>query len=172
MALKANESTLYGANIIVQMDCRGAILVTASAESNSKMKRYLAYIETFSPPLRFQWVAGKDKMFQVPDMLSRSTANTKDQTPVVNKKVTQQEESCIDKLANKLNPGIAEMVHFPIIMAYVYSLGDSPPTKTGSIFMNPLGDVCQAEIEGWPMCGNHTQKKTETPPELHSTNRS
>ena len=162
VALKANEGTLFGANCIIQMDCRGAILVTATSETNSKMKRYLSYIETFSPPLKFQWVAGKDKMFQVPDMLSRTTSNTQDQPQVVNKKIMQQEEDCIDKLANKLNPGIAEIVDFPIIMDYIYSLGDSPPTKAGSIFMSPQGHVCLLETRDGP-CVSIMHRKRERP---------
>ena len=162
IALKANESILSGANTVVMMDCRGAILVTAGADSNSKLKRYLSYIETFNPPLKFKWVAGTDKMFKVSDMLSRTTTNTRDQPRVINKRITNEEEAAIDKLANKLNPGVAEIIDFPIIMDYLYSLGESPPSRPGSIFMSPRGDVCLEEIKDGP-CVSIVYKKTERP---------
>ena len=72
VVLKSCESSITGANLIVQMDCRGIILLTATSESNSKMSRYLSYLNSFTPPLQFQWVSGRDRFFSVADLLSRT----------------------------------------------------------------------------------------------------
>ena len=71
IALKLCEDIIAGARVIVQLDCRGIILLTATCQTNSKISRYLSYLNSLSPPLEFSWIAGKDKFFTVADMLSR-----------------------------------------------------------------------------------------------------
>ena len=159
VSLKACESSIAGANVVVQMDCRGIILLTASADTNSKIGRYLNYILSFSPPIRFSWVAGRDKLFSVADMLSRSSHEV---LPVVNRNVNADDEHGVEALAKIMPGGTATAVQFPVILDYLLTSGDHHSAEPGEIFISPSGHICSNQMKDGP-CVSIIYRRTERP---------
>ena len=148
-ALKSCESILAGADVIVQLDCRGIVLVAAAAETNSKMQRYLAYIQSFSPPLKFQWVSAKDRFFSVADLLSRPAHNP-DLLYVTNTNIKKGDEDKVDQVARKLATGMSTLEDFPIVLDYILTNSDPEMISDGSIFLSPSKMVCMYDHRDGP----------------------
>ena len=136
VALKSCEDIISGSRVIVQLDCRGIILLTATAQTNSKISRYLSYLNSFTPALEFSWIAGRDKLFTVSDMLSRSVADDKLHL-LTNKNINPKVEESIDKIASKFSPGTSTINDFPIILDYILSRKEHAQHVPGFIFINP-----------------------------------
>ena len=149
VALKSCEDIISGSRVIVQLDCRGIILLTATAQTNSKISRYLSYLNSFTPALEFSWIAGRDKLFTVSDMLSRSVADDKLHL-LTNKNINPKVEESIDKIASKFSPGTSTINDFPIILDYILSRKEHAQHVPGFIFINPRNDICVYKNEDGP----------------------
>ena len=160
IALKAMESSISGADCIVQMDCRGIILLASNCDSSSKMQRYVSYLQSFSPPLRFQWVSGKDRYFAIADLLSRP--NHPETPPLTNKRIKPEDEERVEKLAGNFPAGISTVDTFPIILDYVLTMVDKEQTCQGSIFISPSKHVCMHDIKDGP-CVTILQRNQHRP---------
>ena len=95
VALKSLENVIMGGNIIVTTDCRAILAMVKHSSSNSKFARYASYIESFEPPITFQWVSARSPAFKIADLLSRSNLDC--QNEVINTNFTPQHEAEIDK---------------------------------------------------------------------------
>ena len=165
IALKSCEDIIAGSRVIVQLDCRGIILLTATSNTNSKISRYLSYLNSFTPPLEFSWIAGRDKLFTVSDMLSRSVADDKLYL-LTNKNINSKIEGNIDQIALKLSPGTATIENFPIILDYILNKKQPTQHSPGYIFINSRNDVCVYKNEDGP-CVSVLMKHVTYPHQLN-----
>ena len=149
IALKSCEDIIAGAHVIVQLDCKGIILLTITHQTNSKISRYLSYLTSFNPPLEFSWISGKDKLFTVADVLSRSVSDN-DMHFLTNKKINLETEDCIEEIAHDFVPGKATIDEFPIILDYIVNKKKPTLQVPGHVFLNPHKDICVYKIVDGP----------------------
>ena len=54
IALKSLENLIAGASVTFYTDCRGLMLLAKPAASNSKMRRYLEFLQSFEPAIKLR----------------------------------------------------------------------------------------------------------------------
>ena len=69
--LKTTGNLIAGASVTCYTDCRGLMLLAKHAVSNSKMRRYLEFLQSFEPAIKLRWQSSKDPSFKIVDFLSR-----------------------------------------------------------------------------------------------------
>ena len=147
VALKSLENVIMGGNIIVTTDCRAILAMVKHSSSNSKFARYASYIESFEPPITFQWVSARSPAFKIADLLSRSNLDC--QNEVINTNFTPQHEAEIDKMAAKIKGGLYKPPEYKLLMDFIIkkSLDDLQKLPDSSIFIDQHGNICSQSGE-------------------------
>ena len=79
------ENLITQASVTCYTDCPGLMLLAKHAVSNSKMRRYLEFLQSFEPAIKLRWQSSKDPSFKIVDFLSRP--ETVGDPPIVNKNI-------------------------------------------------------------------------------------
>ena len=147
VALKCLENVIMGGNIIVTTDCRAVLAMVKHSSSNSKFARYASYIESYDPPIAFQWVSSKSPAFKIADLLSRSNLDC--QNDIINARFTPHHDAEINKMAEKLKGGLYKPPEYKLLMNFVIkkSLNDLQKIPDSSIFIDQQGNICSQSGE-------------------------
>ena len=148
LALKKLEGQIRGSYCTVWTDCRALVCLTKHASTNSKIARYMSFIQTFSPPLKFLWNKADTNEFKITDLLSRPGYVIKN--PVVNKSIKEADEKFMSARAEKLSSSEATSESFPILMDYVLNIPDEEleHIPNNSIYIDEDNNVVMKDKAG------------------------
>ena len=136
VALRLLESQIRGTFCTVFVDCRALLCISHHANSNSKMARYMSYLQSFVPELRFVWNEANDKQFRIADLLSRP--GYMKTNPITNRMPSATDEVLVATRAQKLAAADIAASKFPILMDFILSLPDDDLSgiQNGSVYIN------------------------------------
>ena len=147
VALKQLENLIAGASVTCFTDCRGLMLLFKHAATNSKMRRYLEFIQSFEPQIKLKWQSSKDPSFKIVDLLSRP--DTAGDPPVLNRNIPSEDEESIEIRSKKLKSSTVLFDDYILLMDYILEQPDDIVTQMNddSIYIDNDGNICTGSFE-------------------------
>ena len=131
------------------------MLLAKHAVSNSKMRRYLEFIQSFEPPIKLRWQSSKDPSFKIVDYLSRP--NTVGDPPILNKNIPGNIEEDIELRCEKLSTATNTVDNYILLMDFLLEQSDSSVEKLDncSVYIDGDSNICTGSPENCTILKSH-----------------
>ena len=160
-ALKALEGQIWNASVTVVVDCKALLCLIKHSGVSSKIQRFETYLDSFNPPLKFQWQPGTSAAFKIADFLSRPPVACKE---VTNRKVTAKDEHEIARRARVLKETPEPTSHYKLLMDFILKqdIEDLDRFPDTCIYINEVGQICQDNGKEQVILADNCQRKEQS----------
>jgi hypothetical protein len=123
--------------------------------SNSKMRRYLEFLQSFEPPIKLRWQSSKDPSFKIADYLSRP--NTVGDPPILNKNIPGNIEEDIELRCEKLSTATNTVDNYILLMDFLLEQSDSSVEKLDncSVYIDGDSNICTGNPDNCTILKSH-----------------
>ena len=160
IALKSLEDQIWNASVTVVVDCKALLCLIKHSGTSSKIQRFETYLDSFNPPIKFQWQPGTSPAFKIADFLSRPPVACKE---VTNRKITVENEHEIARRARVLKETPEPTSHYKLLMDFILKqdIDDLDRLPDTCIYINEMGQVCQDNGNEQVILANNCQRKEQ-----------
>ena len=118
------------------------MLLAKHAASNSRMRRYLEFIQSFEPTIKLKWQSSKDPSFKIVDFISRP--ETVGEPTIVDKNMPSTAEKDIELRCDKLTTATSTVDNYILLMDFILEQPDSDIEKLDdcSVFIDENSNIC------------------------------
>ena len=136
------------------------LLLAKHAASNSKMRGYLEFLQSYEPAIKLRWQSSKDPSFRIVDFLSRP--ETVGDPPIVNQNIPCEIEEDIELCCKKLSTSTSSVDNYILLMDFLLEQTDSSIEKLDScsVYINGNSDICTGSPENSIILKSHTEYVT------------